>query len=178
MSSTVRKLNLPVVLGSFGVNASNVNGISTEDDGRSASTVGSYSQSNTSHCNPLKLNMSNATSNWEGKRLLPTPTSGNGPGSLLSLGLSNSLSVTSPLSKDVNSGQISALRHRANLGNQTIPHMLKAEELRKISKGFNISSRNAVKRWFVLYDDSHNPIGGGGQGKFTKSLHSICSQFI
>ena len=173
MSSSVRKLNFSVGLGSFGVNASSVNGISSEDDGRSQPSDGAYSQTNTNQCNPLKLKMSNATSNQEVRQLLPTPTSGNGPGSLLSLGLSNSLSVTSPLSKDVNSGQISALRHRANLGNQTIPHMLKAEELRKISKGFNISSRNAVKRWFVLYDDSHNPIGGGGPGKFTKSLHSI-----
>ena len=107
--------------------------------------------------------MSYATENLDGKQTLPPPNTGggNGPGSLLTIGISNSLSVISPLSKDSHSAQVSGLRHRASLGTQIDKHLLKAEELRKISKGFNISSRNAVKRWFVLYDDTHRPIGGG-----------------
>jgi hypothetical protein len=111
--------------------------------------------------------MSYATGNSEDRQAVPitgTPVA-NGPGSLLSIGLSSSLSVISPLTKDSASGQASGLRHRINQGSLIEKHLLRAEEHRKISKGFNISSRNAVKRWFVLYDDSHKPIGGGGESK-------------
>ena len=181
MSSTVRKISFPVVVGSFvGVNTKSVNnGVTSRDDGdndddgqpENLTSCRLYSQSSTNHCkNPLKLNMSYATGNSEERQNLP-PTNtggGNGPGSLLTIGISNSLSVISPLSKDSNSAQTTGLRHRASLGTKIDKHLLKAEELRKISKGFNISSRNAVKRWFVLYDDSYKPIGGGENCKFIK----------
>ena len=173
MSSSVRKISFPVVVGSFvGANPTNaVNGESRRnDDGKSGPTsCGLYSQQpNADQCNPLKLNMSYAAGHLEEKHPLPpTSAGGNGHGSLLTI---HSLSVISPLSKDSNTAQTCGLRHRVNMGTQIDKHLLKAEELRKISKGFNISSRNAVKRWFVLYDDSHNPIGGGGPGKFAKSL--------
>ena len=168
MSSSVRKLNFSVAVGTFGGNVNKVNGISIGDDGRSTPTNGLYPQSN--QCNPLKLNMSYATTGNLDEKPSPASTNagGNGPGSIISIGLSNSLSVISPLIKDSNSGQVSGLRHRVNLGQKIEKHLLKAEELRKISKGFNISSRNAVKRWFVLYDDSHKPIGGGDNCKFIK----------
>jgi hypothetical protein len=171
MSSTVRKLSFPVVVGSFvGVNTKSVNNGDEDDDGQSANPTSCRLYSQSSCKNPLKLNMSYATGNLEEKQTLP-PTNtggGNGPGSLLTIGISNSLSVISPLSKDSNSVQTAGLRHRASLGTKIDTHLLKAEELRKISKGFNISSRNAVKRWFVLYDDSHKPIGGGENCKLTK----------
>ena len=175
MSSSVRKINFPVAVGSFvGVDTDIINGVTgggLDHEGQTQFTptsCGLYSQKkNTKQCNSLKLNMSYATGgNIEERPSLPPSSKGsNGPGSLLTIGISNSLSVISPLSKDSNSAQASGLRHRSNLGTQIDKHLLKAEELRKISKGFNISTRNAVKRWFVLYDDSHKPIGAGESRK-------------
>ena len=147
-----------------------INGISGRDDGHFIpKTCGMLSQSTNTNqsSNPRKSNMSYATGNSEDRQAVPitgTPVA-NGPGSLLSIGLSSSLSVISPLTKDSASGQASGLRHRINQGSLIEKHLLRAEEHRKISKGFNISSRNAVRRWFVLYDDSHKPIGGGGESK-------------
>ena len=63
--------------------------------------------------------------------------------------------------KNSSSGQVPGLRHR----NMIEKHMLKAEELGKIRKSFHIASRNVVKRWFVLYDDSQKPVGRGGNDK-------------
>ena len=54
-------------------------------------------------------------------------------------------------------GQVPGLRHR----NMIEKHMLKAESLGKIRKSFHIASKNVVKRWFVLYDDSQKPVGRG-----------------
>ena len=175
MSSSVRK-NFPVAVGSFvRVDGDIINKVTGEADDHDHQTqinpnsCGLYSQKkNTSQFHSLKLNMSYAAGgNGEERPSLPVPSRGsNGPGSLLTIGISNSLSVISPLSKDSNSAQASGLRHRANLGAQIDKHLLKAEELRKISKGFNISTRNAVKRWFVLYDDTHKPIGAGESRKY------------
>ena len=171
MSSSLKSHISPVVLGSIGGNENNmINGISGRDDGHFIpKTCGMLSQSTNTNqsSNPRKPNMSYATGNSEDRQAVPitgTPVA-NGPGSLLSIGLSSSLSVISPLTKDSASGQASGLRHRINQGSLIEKHLLRAEEHRKISKGFNISSRNAVRRWFVLYDDSHKPIGGGGESK-------------
>ena len=171
MSSSVKN---PVAVGSIvGIDANIINGVTSQGndhDQRTTYTPTScalYSQKkNINQSNSLKLNMSYTTGGNEERPSLPISSKGsNGPGSLLTIGISNSLSVISPLSKDSNSGQASGLRHRADLGTQIDKHLLKAEELRKISKGFNISTRNAVKRWFVLYDDSHKPIGAGESRK-------------
>lgn len=170
MSSSVKN---PVAVGSLvGIDAS-INGVTSQGNDHDQRTTftptscGLYSQKkNINQSHSLKLNMSYTTGGNEERPSLPISSKGsNGPGSLLTIGISNSLSVISPLSKDSNSGQASGLRHRADLGTQIDKHLLKAEELRKISKGFNISTRNAVKRWFVLYDDSHKPIGAGESRK-------------
>ena len=76
------------------------------------------------------------------------------------VGLERALSVISSLNKDPTSGEVHGLRHRNNQGNVIKKHLLKAEKHRKTSKGFGISSRNISNQWFVLYDDSRNPIGG------------------
>ena len=76
------------------------------------------------------------------------------------IGLERALSVISSLAKDPTSGEVHGLRHRNNQGNVIKKHLLKAEKHRKISKGFGISSRNISNQWFVLYDDSRNPIDG------------------
>ena len=172
MSSSVKN---PVAVGSIvGIDASIINGVTSQGNDHdqratfNPTSCALYSQKkNINQSNSLKLNMSYATGgNVDERPSLPISSKGsNGPGSLLTIGISNSLSVISPLSKDSNSGQASGLRHRADLGTQIDKHLLKAEELRKISKGFNISTRNAVKRWFVLYDDSHKPIGAGESRK-------------
>ena len=172
MSSSVKN---PVAVGSIvGIDASIINGVTSQGNDHdqrktfTPTSCGLYSQKkNINQSNSLKLNMSYAAGgNVDERPSLPISSKGsNGPGSLLTIGISNSLSVISPLSKDSNSGQASGLRHRADLGTQIDKHLLKAEELRKISKGFNISTRNAVKRWFVLYDDSHKPIGAGESRK-------------
>ena len=172
MSSSVRKINFPVAVGSFtGIDENIINGVTVIGDDHdhqaqvSQNSCGLYSQKkNTSQFNSLKLNMSYATgSSVDERPSLPASSRGsNGPGSLLTIGISNSLSVISPLSKDSNSAQASGLRHRANLGTQIDKHLLKAEELRKFSKGFNIK---VSKRWFVLYDDTHKPIGAGESRK-------------
>ena len=179
MSSSLKSHISPVVLGSIGGNENNmINGISGRDDGHFIpKTCGMLSQSTNTNqsSNPRKPNMSYATGNSEDRQAVPitgTPVA-NGPGSLLSIGLSSSLSVISPLTKDSASGQASGLRHRINQGSLIEKHLLRAEEHRKISKGFNISSRNAVRRWFVLYDDSHKPIGGGGESKGKFGFTSI-----
>ena len=179
MSSSLKSHISPVVLGSIGGNENNmINGISGRDDGHFIpKTCGMLSQSTNTNqsSNPRKPNMSYATGNSEDRQAVPitgTPVA-NGPGSLLSIGLSSSLSVISPLTKDSASGQASGLRHRINQGSLIEKHLLRAEEHRKISKGFNISSRNAVRRWFVLYDDSHKPIGGGGESKGKFGFASI-----
>ena len=74
--------------------------------------------------------------------------------------LERALSVISYLTKDSTSGQTHGLRHYNNQGNVIEKNLLKAEEHRKISKGFGISSRNSLNQWFVLYDDSRKPIAG------------------
>ena len=171
MSSSVRKINFPVAVDSFtGIDESIINGVTVIGDDHehqgqvTQNSCGLYSQKkNTSQFNSLKLNMSYATgSSVDERPSLPASRGSNGPGSLLTIGISNSLSVISPLSKDSNSAQASGLRHRANLGTQIDKHLLKAEELRKFSKGFNIK---VSKRWFVLYDDTHKPIGAGESRK-------------
>ena len=74
--------------------------------------------------------------------------------------LERALSVISSLTKDSTSGQTHGLRHYNNQGNVIEKNLLKAEEHRKISKGFGISSRKSLNQWFVLYDDSRKPIAG------------------
>ena len=76
------------------------------------------------------------------------------------IGLERALSVISSLTKDSTSGQTHGLRHYNNQGNVIEKNLLKAEEHRKISKGFGITSRNSLNQWFVLYDDSRKPIAG------------------
>ena len=76
------------------------------------------------------------------------------------VGLERSLSVISSLTNNSTSGQAHGLRHSNNQGTDIEKHLLKAEEHRKFSKGLGISSRNISNQWFVLYDDSRNPIGG------------------
>ena len=76
------------------------------------------------------------------------------------VGLERALSVISSLTKDSTSGHAHRLRHSNNQGNVIKKHLLKAEEHRKISKGLGINSKNISNQWFVLYDDSRNPIGG------------------
>mgnify|MGYP001309219738 CR=1 FL=1 len=44
-------------------------------------------------------------------------------------------------------------------------NMLGSSTIGKIRKSFHIASRNVVKRWFVLYDDSQKPIGRGENDK-------------
>ena len=76
------------------------------------------------------------------------------------IGLERALSVISSLSKDPTSGEVHGLRHRNHQGNVIKKHLLKAEKHGKINKGFGINSRNISNQWFVLYDDSRNPIDG------------------
>ena len=64
------------------------------------------------------------------------------------IGLERALSVISSLTKDSTSGQAHGLRHYNNQGNVIEKNLLKAEEHRKISKGFGIGSRNSLKQWF------------------------------
>ena len=160
--STAVKNDLQVA-GTFAVNYNDVNGASSVEGGgrRPASSGGRCSQFYSPQCSNAKASMNNSS---DTSQLLQTPTGGNGPGALSGVGYNNSFSVTSPVSKEVPSTQV-GLRHIVGLGNQVDRHKLKAEELRKLSKG---ALRNAVtttsKRWFVLYDDSHNPIGDGGPG--------------
>ena len=79
----------------------------------------------------------------------------------LSVGTPKSLSVTSKLMTISSTRQVPGLRHR----NMIEKNMLISEELGKVRKSFHIASRNVVKRWFVLYDDSQSPVGRGGNGK-------------
>ena len=81
----------------------------------------------------------------------------NAAGSPSSVATQKSLSVASKFMKKSSTGQAPGLRHR----NMIEKHMLKAESLGKIRKRFHIASRNVVKRWFVLYDDSQKPAGRG-----------------
>ena len=76
----------------------------------------------------------------------------------LSIGTPKSLSVTSKFMTISSTRQVPGLRHR----NMIEKNMLISEELGKVRKSFHIASRNVVKRWFVLYDDSQKHIGRGG----------------
>ena len=79
----------------------------------------------------------------------------------LSVGNPKSLSVKSKFMTISSTRQVPGLRHR----NMIEKNMLISEELGKFRKSFHIASRNVVKRWFVLYDDSQNPVGNVGNGK-------------
>ena len=81
----------------------------------------------------------------------------NTAGSHSSVATTKSLSVTSRFRKKSSTGQVPGLRHR----NMIEKHMLKAASLGKIRKSFHVTSKNVVKRWFVLYDDSQKPVGRG-----------------
>ena len=79
----------------------------------------------------------------------------------LRVGTPKRLSVTSKFMKYSSREQVPGLRHR----NMIEKNMLMSEELGKFRKSFHLASRKVVKRWFVLYDDSQNPVGRGGNGK-------------
>ena len=107
--------------------------------------------------------MNNFTSNFEMQQHLETSTSGNNPRSFKSLDLDKKYWEKCKghyLSKHIISGKV-CVRHTAGLANQIDKHLLKAGVLRKINKG---ALKKVVKRWFVLYDDSHNPISAGETG--------------
>ena len=191
MSSTARRLNLPVI-GSLGRGSdivqdhhTSVHGRSTSQSGETSVTHGRSTDlvfgSTCGQQSTLQQNKMNQISHnsvvqegdqslaSDARPLLQTPTSssggnggGGGGGSLIS-NLSFVATPSSYLTKDAalaTSKESHWVRHRVGFGNQIHQHLLRAAELRKISKGG--LRPNAVKRWFVLYDDSHNPIGGGG----------------
>ena len=107
MSSSVKN---PVAVGSLvGIDASIINGVTSQGNDHdqrktfTPTSCGLYSQKkNNNQSNSLKLNMSYAAGgNVDERPSLPISSKGsNGPGSLLTIGISNSLSVISPLSKD------------------------------------------------------------------------------
>ena len=109
--------------------------------------------------NLIRNNIRVSTKSLENAKVLALNTIAlnNTSGSLSSEGTMSNLSVKSKFMKHSNTRQASGLRHRKMIEK----HMLKAEELGKIRKGFNIAFRNVVKRWFVLYDDNQKPVGRG-----------------
>ena len=108
------------------------------------------------------MNIRSSTEYLEDIKVLPSHCISkamyNTSGSALNVVTQKSLSVSPKCMKNSSTGQVPGLRHR----NMIEKHMLKAEELGKIRKSFHIASRNVVKRWFVLYDDSQKHVGRGG----------------